>query len=169
MGRRFARFFHPANRGIRMSIFKSIGAMAGAVASNPLTKMLAAQFLPGALPMVNLVADAVSGISARMSGDRAGAMAALQRIREGEALDAFPEDVRKGLLIGAQSLGALEEQGLAAEQVNDIIDKADAEGRPVVIADLQEYVQTTQVALDAMADSWGAYQKAYNARHGITE
>ena len=152
-----------------MRILKSIGAMAGAVASNPLTKMLAAQFLPTALPMVNLVADAVSGIAARMSGDRAGAMAALQKIREGEALDAFPEEIRKGLLIGAQSLGALEEQGLAAEQINDIIDKADAEGRPVAIADLQEYVQTTQDALDAMGDSWGAYERAYAKFHGKPE
>jgi len=54
-----------------VSIFKSIGAMAGAVASNPLTKMLAAQFLPGALPVVNLVADAVSGIAPRRDTQRA--------------------------------------------------------------------------------------------------
>lgn len=151
-----------------MSIFKSIGAMAGAVASNPLTKMLAAQFLPGALPVVNLVADAVSGIAARLSGDRQGAMQALQRIREGEALDAFPEEIRKGLLIGAQSLSALEEQGLAAEQVNAIIDKVTLEDRPVTIEDLQPYVQETQDALDAIDSSWGAYEKAYAAYHGET-
>ena len=80
-----------------------------------------------------------------------------------------PKGVQKVLLTAMQAAGALEEQGLAAEQLNAIIDKIDAEGRPATIDDLQEYVQTTQDALDAMGDSWGSYEAAYNARHGITE
>lgn len=127
--------------------------------------MIPVALVPMALRGLNMMGDFVSYWRNKKGGNRAEAMDALKRLREGANLN-LPPNIAKVANIACSAMVSCEGLGLAADEMSELIAQAEAAGTPVTIDMLTAYVEESN---ELLADfDAGTYEAEYNRRHGIS-